>query len=122
MTKTATVSLHGNHHEVDAALIGRRCELVFDPFDLTDIDVRCQQRSFGPAVPMRVGRHAHPKARPDQPEPAAPTPTGIDYLRLLDAAHTQQLAARINYAALVDDPDAQPDPTTSTDPDQEAAG
>jgi putative transposase len=34
VTKTATVGLHGNQYEVDAALIGRKVELVFDPFDL----------------------------------------------------------------------------------------
>ncbi len=31
VAKTATVSLHGNSYEVDAALVGRRVELVFDP-------------------------------------------------------------------------------------------
>ena len=35
VTKTATVSLHGNVFEVDAALIGRQIECVYDPFDLT---------------------------------------------------------------------------------------
>src|SRR6266545_6302852 len=35
VTKTATCSLNGNVYEVDAALVGRRVELVFDPFDLT---------------------------------------------------------------------------------------
>ena len=51
VTKTATVSLHGNHHyEVDPALVGRKVELVFDPFDLTRIEVRYQHRPFGTAV------------------------------------------------------------------------
>ena len=31
VTKLATVSLFGNHYEVDQALIGRRIDLVFDP-------------------------------------------------------------------------------------------
>jgi hypothetical protein len=31
VAKTATVGLHGNTYEVDAALVGRRVELVFDP-------------------------------------------------------------------------------------------
>src|SRR4029077_8883415 len=31
VTKTATVSLHGNSYEVDPALVGRKVELVFDP-------------------------------------------------------------------------------------------
>ena len=47
MTKTATVSLHGNTYEVDPALVGRKVELVFDPFDLTRIEVRYQHRPLG---------------------------------------------------------------------------
>src|SRR5256714_2133932 len=31
VTKTATVSMHGNRYQVDPALAGRRVELVFDP-------------------------------------------------------------------------------------------
>ena len=38
VTKVATVSLHGNTFEVDAALIGHRVEVIFDPFDLERID------------------------------------------------------------------------------------
>jgi putative transposase len=34
VTKTATVSLHGNRYEVDAALVGRSVELIFDPYAL----------------------------------------------------------------------------------------
>ncbi|MCA1678871.1 MAG: DDE-type integrase/transposase/recombinase, partial [Actinobacteria bacterium] len=79
VTKTATVSLHGNSYEVDAALVGRRVELVFDPFDLTRIEVRYQQRPFGIAVPLVIGRQTHPQAERELPPP--PTPTGIDYLR-----------------------------------------
>ncbi|MBV9193534.1 MAG: hypothetical protein JO168_05270 [Solirubrobacterales bacterium] len=37
MTKTATVSLHGNQYEVDAALTGRKVELLADaPLDPRD--------------------------------------------------------------------------------------
>ncbi len=37
---------------------------------------------MGTAVPQVIGRHAHPKAPPDQdPEPV--TYTGIDYLALI---------------------------------------
>jgi putative transposase len=59
-------------------------ELVFDPFDLTRIDVRWHGRSMEPAVPHRIGRHVHAKARPDDTTPPA-APTGIDYLRLVEA-------------------------------------
>jgi putative transposase len=104
VTKTATVSLHGNEYEVDAALVGRRCELIFDPFDLTRIEVRYQQRPFGLAVPVRIGRHTHPQAR-GEPEPPA-APTGIDYLALLAAQRDRELAGqRIDYARL-----AEPEP------------
>ncbi|WP_371664618.1 DDE-type integrase/transposase/recombinase [Streptomyces sp. NBC_00280] len=102
VTKTATVSLHGNSYEVDPSLAGMRIELVFDPFDLTDIEVRASGKALGKAVPHHVGRHAHPKASPETPaEPAAPT--GIDYLKILDDAHTANTARGINYSSLMDD-------------------
>jgi putative transposase len=101
VTKTATVALHGNSFEVDAALVGRKAELVFDPFDLTDIEVRYQGRAMGKAVPVRISRHTHPQARPDAT--SAPVPTGIDYLSLLAARRHAEVAGRpIGYAALAD--------------------
>lgn len=102
VTKTATVSLHGNHYEVDAALAGAKVELVFDPFDLTDIDVRHHGRPAGKALPFKIGQHVHPKARADAPPPA--TPTGIDYLRLVEQRHTRALGQRLQYAHLSDPP------------------
>ena len=80
---------------------------MFDPFDLTRIEVRYQGRSMGQAVPHRIGRHVHAKARPDAtPPPAAPT--GIDYLRLVEARHTAELAEKLRYADLP--------PNTTADP------
>ena len=114
VTKTATVSLHANHYQVDELLIGRRVELVFDPFDLTELAVRHAGRSLGVAVAFTIGRHAHPKARPEQPG-AAPEPTGIDYLALIDTTHTQRLEARINYTALLHSTDPGTDGTDGTD-------
>jgi len=101
VTKTATVSLHGNTFEVDAALIGRRVELVFSPFDLETIDVRYREASYGRAVAHIITRHTHPKARPEPPE-ASPPATGIDYLALTAATHHEQIRAdhRIGYNAL----------------------
>ena len=101
VAKTATVSLHGNTYQVGELLTGRRAELVFDPFDLADIEVRYGGRSFGQAVAFTIGRHSHPKARPEQPGHDNPPPAGIDYLALIGAAHDGQLAERINYAALL---------------------
>lgn len=116
VTKTATVSLHGNIYQVDAALVGRRVELVFDPFDLTEISVRHAGRDMGTALPHLIGQHIHPAAKPPAPAPAPAT--GIDYLALVRQRHTTTLAQRVNYAAMTDEP--RPVTThraTGSDPD-----
>ncbi len=117
VAKTATVSLHGNSYEVDAALVGRKIELVFDPFDLTSIEVRWHGRAMGQAVPHRIGRHVHHKARPDDTTPP-PAPTGIDYLHLVEAQHSSELAQRLRYSDL---PDGQLTIPGTDDTDGEAS-
>lgn len=106
--KTATVSLHGNIYQVEADLAGQRIELVFDPFDLATIEVRLQGKPMGLAVPHRIGRHTHPKARPETP-PAPALASGIAYLPLVEAAHQAELAARVNYHAITGQPDPIPE-------------
>lgn len=99
VTKTATVSLHGNQYDVDPALVGRKVELVFDPFDLTRIEVRYQHRPMGVAVPLVIGRHTHPQAARELPPP--PISTGIDYLKLLADQRDAELDGhRIDYSSL----------------------
>ncbi len=49
VTKTATVSLHGNSYEVDPVLAGRKVELVFSPFDLETIEVHYRDKVYGRA-------------------------------------------------------------------------
>lgn len=105
VSKTAVVSLHGNRYQVDPILVGRRVELVFDPFDLTNIGVRDGGIDAGKALPHQISRHAHPKARPETPPEPPIATTGIDYLALVDTEHTNTIAAKVNYAAL-----AHPDP------------
>jgi len=102
VTKTATVSMHGNRYQVDPALAGRRVELVFDPFDLTVLSVRSGGRDAGVATPHHITRHAHPKARPEPlPGDDAPRATGIDYLALLGEQHSEQDKTKVNYSALI---------------------
>ena len=108
VTKTATVSLFANTYEVDAALVGRRVELVFDPFDLTRVEVRWSGRPMGPGVPVVIGRHAHPAARPEPGVEAPPPATGIDYLHLVEARADAELKRRISYAGM--GPDNGPAP------------
>jgi putative transposase len=104
VSKTALVSLHGNRYQVDPALVGRRVELVFDPFDLTSLQVRSGGADAGRALPHQIARHAHPKARPETPPEPPRLTTGIDYLALVDLDHTSTLAGQVNYAALADHP------------------
>jgi putative transposase len=117
VTKTATVSLHGNTYEVDTALVGRRVELVFDPFDLTVLAVRYQNREMGTAVPHQIGRHVHPAAKPDTGPDPAPV-TGIDYLGLVRDRHATALAERVDYARLA--ADTTPGRADTVDPGLEA--
>jgi putative transposase len=97
--KTATVKLFGGTYDVDPALAGRRVELVFDPFDLTAVEVRWNGKPMGLATPQQIRRHTHPKAKPETP--AGPPPaTGIDYLGIIAAEHAAAQRRRINYGAL----------------------
>jgi putative transposase len=106
VSKTASVSLFGNHYEVDPALAGARVQLLFDPFDLTNIEVRYQDRPMGRAVPRRIGRHTHPAARPEAAPP--PKPSGIDFLGLLrDRMSAEERSHRgIQYRRFVSQDDA----------------
>jgi putative transposase len=119
VTKTATVALHGNTYSVDAALVGRRVQLLFDPFDLSRVHVSYQGRPMGDGIPAELRRHTHPQARPESDTPARP-PSGIDYLALVEAAHAAALARGIDYAAFTTDEPIDPDddpggPPTSTE-------
>jgi putative transposase len=106
VSTTATVSLHGNHYEVDAALVGRMVDLLFCPFDLTAIEVEYLGKPMGNATPHTIGRHVHPKVKSAAVEPVQAT--GIDYLQLLDAAHQREVGQAINFAALATPDTAQP--------------
>jgi putative transposase len=97
--KTATVKLFGSTYEVDPMLAGRRVELVFDPFDLTTVEVRWNGRPHGLAVPQHIRRHAHPKAKPETPGTPPPA-TGVDYLAIIAAEHQAAQRQKINYRAL----------------------
>ena len=106
VTKTAQVSLHGNRYEVDPALVGRRVQLVFDPFDLATLEVRYDGREFGTAIPHEVKIHVHPKATAEAPETLdGMTSTGIDYLALIQAEHAQATRRTINFGDLYDHDD-----------------
>ena len=102
-SKTALVSMHANSYQVDAWLAGRMVELVFDPFDLADVEVRLEGKPAGKAVPFAVSRHRHPKTRTGDGKPRTePAPTGIDYLAALGDGHDSELRDQVSYRRLLD--------------------
>jgi putative transposase len=116
VSKTAQVSLFGNAYEVDPALVGVRVELLFDPFDLSQIEVRYQNRLMGQAVRQRIGRHTHPTVKPAAAPP--PKASGIDYLALVkDRLEREQRdhLGRITYRKFAA-PDTDADTTGEEDP------
>lgn len=100
VTKTATVSLAGNHYQVDPSLCGHRVELRYDPEDLTSLTVFVDGAAAGIATPLVIGRHTHPAVPQAPGGPQALTPTGVDYLGLVQAAHDEQTIGQIAYRAL----------------------
>jgi len=99
--KVPLVSLHGNTYEVDEALRGREVTLYFDPHELTRVEIRLGERSFGYGKAHVISRHTHPRAGAQQPparQPAAKT--GIDYLELLEREHRRD-QRQIDYRRVI---------------------
>jgi putative transposase len=97
VSRTGTVGMHGNTYELDPGLAGRRVDLVFDPLELADVEVRLDGHHAGLAVALKIKRHVHPRAQA-QHEPSAPT--GIDYLGLIRQRRERELQKRIDYRHL----------------------
>jgi len=95
VTRTATVSLDGNHYSVDPALVGRRVELRFEPEDLAGMEVFLEGKLYGVATPFIIGHHTQKHAPPTvQPPPV----TGVDYLGMVTAAHEAETVGSISFA------------------------
>lgn len=109
VNKTAQISLFGNHYDIDAALVGLVVEVVFDPFDLTQLEVRYHDKPVGMAVVSRLTRRVHPAAIAGD-QPGEPVRTGIDYLTLIDNDHSAATRQRISYTDLPHDDDQHTDP------------
>jgi putative transposase len=96
VTKTATVSLHGNHYTVDPGLVGYRVELRYDPTDLTRIAIYHHDAWRGDAAPERIGVHVDPKLRAANRLESGPA-TGINYLEAVAADHAASLRDGLSY-------------------------
>ena len=121
VTKTATVSLWSNVYEVDPSLVGRKVELVFDPFDLSHVDVHHSGRVIGIAQAHVVRTHVHPMIK--EPELQAVQPTGIDYLQLIADRHDKERKERtgeLKYSHFVETNDPEQTPGQLRIPESEA--
>ena len=96
VTRTATVSLDGNHYSVDPALVGRRVELRFEPEDLAGMEVFLEGKPYGVATPFIIGYHTQKHDPPTVPPP--PPVTGVDYLGMVTAAHEAETVGSISFA------------------------
>ena len=72
VTAFATVSLHGNRYEVDAALVGRTVDLLFTLFDLTVIDVEYQPVPWAPPARTTSAGMSTPRSNPTTPPRSRP--------------------------------------------------
>ena len=89
VTKTGTISFQSNTYEVDATLAGRQIELLYDPFDLSEIQVRYQGRNLGNAILHKTRANVHKKAKTDPAVTPPPTATGIDYLKAVELRNSK---------------------------------
>ena len=101
VTKTATVSLAGNRYQVDAALVGQKIELRYDPEDLSSLSVHLDGSLVGMATPYVIEHHVHPAVPQARPSSSSP-PTGVDYLNLVLTAYNDEIVGDIAYRDLVD--------------------
>ena len=105
----------------NAALVGRRIELIFDPFDLTNIEVRHDAKSFGKATPHTIGRHVHPQVLKHVTTDIQPT--GIDYLGLIAGQQDEQRRKQTGGPTPFRDLQQQQQPEfVETDDDQQIPG
>ena len=111
--KDGCIELQGNRYQVDPHLAGRKLELRFDPFDLSQMEVFLDGRSLGHAAVVQQGRETHiAVAHLVTQPPQLPKPkSSLDYLAALRAEyHTQlrQAAGPLQFARL--SPAAPPAP------------
>jgi putative transposase len=105
----ATIALFGNSYQVDPSLVGRRVEVVFDPYEMGGpVQIlSLDGKPAGEGAPAVIGRHVHKKAeaaaRDESRGPGGGAATGIDYLRMLEQDRRDEIAAAgIGYRALSD--------------------
>lgn len=103
--RTGCVKLQGNRYEVDSRLMGLKCQLRYDPYDLSSIEIWHDGTRYPDAIPARLVRERDQRV-PEPPRPAAAPRTGLNYLKLLldkHQAESQTVLHRIPFRNLKED-------------------
>jgi transposase InsO family protein len=101
----ATFSLQGNSYQVETHLCGRTLDLLFDPFDLSHIELFLDKVPLGKAVVITQGRQRHVSVEHFATDPPAlPKPkSSLDYLAALRSEHQalqKKQAGQIQFSKL----------------------
>jgi len=113
--KDGCIELQGNTYQVDPTFAGRKLQLLFDPFDLSHIELFFAGNSFGKAAVIQQGREKHiavERLATQPPEPPKPK-TSLDYLAALRSEYQQmqrKQAGPLQFARLKERPE-DPDPS-----------
>ena len=103
--------MHGNTYEIDPPLAGRQVDLVFDPLELTEVQV-ADGRDRSLAVPRVIKWHAHPTRTAHGAE--AGGRSGIDYLGLIQKRREQEVLQQRGSTTAACAPQATRTTTTTT--------
>jgi putative transposase len=121
--RDATISLQGNRYQVDKALVGRKIELMFDPFDLSRMEIYLDGNSLGTATLTLQKRQRHLKVErlatepPDPPKPKS----SLDFLTALREEYRiqqQRDLGQLHFSHLASDwpPPPENNPSDSNSP------
>lgn len=100
------IELQGNTYQVPAQLAGRKIELRFDPFDLSNLEIWLDGNNLGKATVTQQGREKHiavDRLATESPQPAKPK-SSLDYLAALRQEHQEILrkeAGQLQFARLL---------------------
>ncbi|MCX6055478.1 MAG: Mu transposase C-terminal domain-containing protein [Chloroflexi bacterium] len=86
-----SLDLQGNRYQAPRQLSGRKIELRFDPFDLSNLQIWLEGTSIGDAKVIHQNRQMHlqvERLHSTTPIPAKPK-SSLDYLALLRAEHKE---------------------------------
>ncbi len=103
------IELQGNTYQVPAHFAGRKIELRFDPFDLSNLEIWLDGNCFGKAAVTHQGREKHlavERLTTDVPQPTKPK-SSLDYLAALRQEHQEilrQQAGQLQFARLLPKP------------------